>query len=73
MESIGLKVGEDVFLVYSSEREDPRNPHFETKTIPKVCGGHTENCLNVGKALDGSVIDNAVLVSSTKAAEMTKL
>ena len=73
MESTGLKVGEDVFLVYSPEREDPGNPNFETKTIPKVCGGHTENCLDVGKALYGSVIDNVVLVSSTKAAEMTKL
>jgi UDP-N-acetyl-D-glucosamine dehydrogenase len=73
VESTGLKVGEDVFLVYSPEREDPGNLNFKTKTIPKVCGGHTENCLDVGKALYESVIDNVVLVSSTKAAEMTKL
>lgn len=73
MESTGLKVGEDVFLVYSPEREDPGNPNFNTRTIPKVCGGHTKNCLNVGKALYESAIDNVVLVSSTKAAEMTKL
>ena len=73
MESTGLKVGEDVFLVYSPEREDPGTPNFNTRTIPKVCGGHTKNCLNVGKALYESAIDNVVLVSSTKAAEMTKL
>jgi len=73
MESTGLKVGEDVFLVYSPEREDPGNVNFKTQTIPKVCGGHTENCLDVGEALYGSVIDNIVAVSSTKAAEMTKL
>lgn len=73
MESTGLKVGEDVFLVYSPEREDPGNPNFETKTIPKVCGGHTKNCLDVGKALYEPAIDHVVLVSSTKAAEMTKL
>ena len=73
MESTGLKVGEDVFLVYSPEREDPGNPNFETRTIPKVAGGHTANCLEVGKAMYQPAIDQVVLVSSTKAAEMTKL
>lgn len=73
VESTGLKVGEDIFLVYSPEREDPGNPNFVTKTIPKVCGGHTKNCLNVGKALYEPAIDHVVLVSSTKTAEMTKL
>ncbi|MBA4287940.1 MAG: UDP-N-acetyl-D-glucosamine dehydrogenase [Pseudomonas sp.] len=69
----GLKVGEDIFLVYSPEREDPGNPNFETRTIPKVIGGHTANCLNVGIALYEQAIDQVVPVSSTKAAEMTKL
>jgi UDP-N-acetyl-D-glucosamine dehydrogenase len=69
----GLKVGEDIFLVYSPEREDPGNPDFETRTIPKVVGGHTENCLAVGEALYKPAIDQVVLVSSTKVAEMTKL
>ena len=73
MESTGLKVGEEVFLIYSPEREDPGNENFKTQTIPKVCGGHTKNCIDVGKALYESVIDRIVLVSSTKAAEMTKL
>lgn len=69
----GLKVGEDIFLVYSPEREDPGNPNFETRTIPKVIGGHTPNCLQVGIALYEQAIDDVVPVSSTKAAEMTKL
>jgi len=69
----GLKVGEDIFLVYSPEREDPGNPNFETRTIPKVIGGHTANCLEVGIALYEQAIDQVVPVSSTKAAEMTKL
>ena len=73
MESTGLKVGEDVFLVYSPEREDPGNPDFTTHTIPKVVGGHTEDCMEVGKAMYQSAIDQIVPVSSTKAAEMTKL
>jgi len=73
MESTGLKVGEDVFLVYSPEREDPGNPDFTTRTIPKVVGGHTPACMEVGKALYEPAIDHVVEVSSTKAAEMTKL
>ena len=69
----GLKVGENIFLVYSPEREDPGNKNFTTHTIPKVVGGHTEACLEVGKALYQPAIDQIVPVSSTKAAEMTKL
>ncbi|QTN45224.1 nucleotide sugar dehydrogenase [Ectopseudomonas mendocina] len=73
IESRGFKVGQDVFLVYSPEREDPGNPNFTTRTIPKVCGGHTPACQEVGMALYGQVIDRVVPVSSTRAAEMTKL
>ena len=73
IESTGLKVGEDLFLVYSPEREDPGNPDFITRTIPKVCGGSTPNCMEAGIALYDQVIDQVVPVSSTQAAEMTKL
>lgn len=73
LESKGLKVGEDIFLVFSPEREDPGNASFTTHTIPKICGGITTACLEVGLALYGQVIDKVVPVSSTRAAEMTKL
>jgi len=73
IESKGFKIGEDIFLVFSPEREDPGRGDFTTKTIPKVVGGHTKNCLEVGLSLYGGVIDKVVPVSSTKAAEMTKL
>lgn len=73
VEEGGLVVGENIFLVYSPEREDPGNPDFETRTIPKVIGGHTPACLEVGIALYEKAIDQVVPVSSTKAAEMTKL
>ncbi|WP_018150576.1 nucleotide sugar dehydrogenase [Leeia oryzae] len=73
IESRGFKVGEDVFLVFSPEREDPGNPNFTTRTIPKVCGGVTPACLETGVALYSAVIDKVVPVSSTRAAEMTKL
>ena len=69
----GLVVGQDIFLVYSPEREDPGNPNFETRTIPKIIGGDTASCLEVGIALYEQAIDQVVKVSSTKAAEMTKL
>ena len=69
----GLTAGEDVFLVYSPEREDPANPNFNTQTIPKVVGGHSSGCLKVGLALYSAAIDTVVPVSSTQAAEMTKL
>ena len=73
VESRGLKVGKDIFLAFSPEREDPGNEKFSTRTIPKVCGGVTPDCLEVGLALYGAVIDRVVPVSSTRAAEMTKL
>lgn len=69
----GFTVGEDFFLVYSPEREDPGNPNFSTRTIPKVCGADTDNCQQAGIALYKQIIDKVVSVSSTKTAEMTKL
>jgi len=73
IEKTGLKVGENIFLVFSPEREDPGNEIFTTRTIPKVVGGQTPNCLEAGVALYSGVIDRVVPVSSAKAAEMTKL
>jgi UDP-N-acetyl-D-glucosamine dehydrogenase len=73
IEEQGFKVGEDVFLIFSPEREDPGNPKFSTRTIPKVCGGVTPACLDVGMALYGQVIDKVVPVSSTRTSEMVKL
>ncbi len=73
LEERSFVVGEDIFLVYSPEREDPGNVDFSTRTIPKVYGGDTDNCRKAGHALYGQVIDQLVPVSSTQAAEMTKL
>ena len=69
----GLKIGRDAFLVFSPEREDPGNENFCTRTIPRVCGGHTPDCLDVGVAMYSQVIDRVVPVSCTRTAEMTKL
>src|SRR5437868_3011845 len=69
----GLEAGKDYFLVFSPEREDPGNPKFSTRTIPKVVGGTTADCLEVGKTLYEQVIDRVIPVSSTRAAELVKL
>lgn len=66
-------VGRDFFLVFSPEREDPGNPTFGVKNIPKVVGGVTPACLEHGVALYESIVDRVVPVSSPKAAEMSKL
>ena len=73
IEEAGFVIGKDIFLVYSPEREDPGNPIYNTRNIPKVCGGSTKDCLEVGRALYGEVVDQVVALSSTRAAELTKL
>ena len=73
IESQGFEVGKDIFLVYSPEREDPGNKTYSTQSIPKVCGGTTPGCLEIGVALYESVVDEVVPVSSTQTAEMTKI
>jgi len=73
IESTGLKVGEDVFLLFSPERVDPGNPVYHTTNTPKVIGGVTEKCLELGMAVYGHVMDTLVPVSSPEAAELTKL
>ena len=73
IERSGFTVGLDCFLVYSPEREDPGNPRFTTHNIPKVVGGTTANCLEAGTALYSAVIEQVVPVTSTQAAELTKL
>ncbi len=66
-------VGKDFFLVFSPEREDPGNPTFHVQNIPKVVGGVTPACLEHGAALYSQIVDRVLPVSSTQAAEMTKL
>jgi len=73
LEASGLKVGTDVFLLFSPERVDPGNPVYHTTNTPKVIGGVTENCLKLGSAVYGHVMEQLVPVSSPEAAELTKL
>lgn len=72
LEGNGFKVGHDFFLAFSPEREDPGNKNFDASNIPKIVGGVTSTCLEVATTLYNS-ITKAVPVSSTRAAELTKL
>jgi UDP-N-acetyl-D-glucosamine dehydrogenase len=72
-EEKGLKPGEDFYLIYSPEREDPANKKYSTQNIPKVVGGITPTCLELGKTLYQQIVDTVVPVSSTEVAELTKL
>jgi UDP-N-acetyl-D-glucosamine dehydrogenase len=65
--------GEDFFLAFSPEREDPGNPDYTTRTIPKVVGGDDLAAGKLAAALYGSIVDNVVRVSSSKVAEAVKL
>ena len=69
----GLKVGEDFFLCFSPERVDPGNPKFQTANIPKVVGGVTKACTEMGRLFYAQALEHVVPVSSTQVAEMVKL
>ncbi|MBX6365148.1 MAG: nucleotide sugar dehydrogenase [Gemmatimonadetes bacterium] len=73
LEQSGLKVGEDFFLCFSPERVDPGNPVWQTRNTPKVLGGITPRCTEVGLALYGTIFDTLVPVESAEAAELVKL
>src|SRR5215472_15155408 len=69
----GLKAGEDFFLCFSPERVDPGNPKFQTANIPKVVGGVTKACTEMGRLFYAQALEHVVPVSSTQVAEMVKL
>lgn len=73
LERSGLTVGQDFYLAFSPEREDPNNPDFSTKSIPKLVGGVTRACSRVAAALYASVLDTVVPVSTAQVAEAAKL
>ena len=73
LEKSKLEAGEDFFLAYSPEREDPGNKEFSVSAIPKVMGGLTDNCLRLTSNLYKNIVSETVEVSSLETAEATKL
>ena len=69
----GLSVGKDFFLCFSPERVDPGNPKYQTSNIPKVVGGITPACTELGALFYKQALDTVIPVSSTRVAEMVKL
>lgn len=69
----GWKAGVDFFVCYSPERIDPGNAKFNVKNTPKIIGGITSVCAEIGAQFYGSFLEKIVPVSSTAAAEMVKL
>jgi UDP-N-acetyl-D-glucosamine dehydrogenase len=73
LERTGLRAGVDFFLAFSPEREDPGNPNFSTRTIPKVVGGVNAVSRDLAVALYEPVVEGVVPVSDTRVAEACKI
>ncbi len=73
LEQAGLAIDRDFYLAFSPEREDPNNPNFSLKNIPKVVGGVTPRSGELAALLYGSVVERVVLVANARIAEATKL
>ncbi len=72
-EKLGYKAGKDFFLCFSPERVDPGNPIYQTHNTPKVVGGITPACTEMGKLFFSQALEKVVPVSNTRVAEMVKL
>ncbi len=73
LEKPEIRAGQEFFLCFSPERVDPGNPQFQTKNIPKVVGGTTAACTEIGRLFYSQALETVVGVSSTQVAEMVKL
>ena len=73
IEQRDLCIGENLFLCFSPERVDPGNARHNTRNIPKVVGGTTPACIELGCLLYSQALETVVPVSSTRVAEMVKL
>jgi len=73
LEETGLVVGKDFSLCFAPERIDPGNDKFKVRNVPKVVGGETPICTELGCSVFQSIFETVVPVSSTQCAEMVKL
>lgn len=73
LEGSGLKAGEDFFVAYSPEREDPGNPVYSAAKIPKVVGGIDPQSLELATALYTNAVVEVIPVSSPEVAEAAKI
>ena len=73
MESKGLRAGHEFYLCFSPERVDPGNEKYKTANTPKILGGITPQCGEMGEFIYETIVEQVVKVSSPETAEMVKL
>ncbi|NLF14442.1 MAG: nucleotide sugar dehydrogenase [Anaerolineaceae bacterium] len=73
LEESGLKAGQEFHLAFSPERINPGDKHYTVENTPKVVGGLTPQCTELARALLAQLFAHVHVVSSPRAAEMTKL
>jgi UDP-N-acetyl-D-glucosamine dehydrogenase len=73
LEASGLTAGKDFLLAYSPERIDPGNEEFTLRNTPKVVGGHTPEATETTTLFYEQLVDKVAVVSSCRAAELSKL
>jgi UDP-N-acetyl-D-glucosamine dehydrogenase len=73
LEKSKLTVGRDIFLGFSPERVDPGNKQYSIEQITKIISGITKECCGKVYDLYSQVFEKVIAVSSTEAAELTKL
>jgi UDP-N-acetyl-D-glucosamine dehydrogenase len=69
----GLAVGQDFFVAFSPEREDPGNKAYSARTIPKVVGGFDPTSRDLAVEFYEQAITKVVPVSSCEVAEACKI
>ena len=73
LEQSGLKFGEDFYLAFSPEREDPGNQSFSVSSIPKVVGGLDQRSGDLACEMYSAIVPQVVRVSSPEIAEACKV
>lgn len=73
LEKSGLTVEQDFFVGYSPEREDPGNPDFAARNIPKVVGGYGPKSMTLAKALYEHAVTEVIPVNNCEVAEACKI
>lgn len=73
LEKTGLKEGRDFYLAFSPEREDPGNPVYRTRNIPKIVGGISPESTEIAVALYSQIVEKVISVSSARVAEAVKM
>ena len=68
-----FKLGNNIFVGYSPEREDPNNKKYNIKNIPKICSGLTKNCSLLTSSIYKKIVNKIVSISSVEIAEFTKI